>query len=109
VVGILFLASAVILVYRQAFSTYKAAAVRKFASVYSVAALTAFTALLMVSGMTYIWKDFCNAYMFWAVAAIVSAARNIALFDNASLSENDGLDINLPISTFRKKIKKTNK
>ena len=109
IVGILFIISVVVLVYRQAFSTYKATAVRRFASVYSIAALTAFTALLMVSGINYIWKDFYMAYMFWTVIAVVSAARNIALFDNSAVMENDGLDIKLPISTFRKKVKKTDK
>lgn len=108
-VGILFLVSVVILVYRQAFSTYKVAAVRKFASVYSIAALTAFSALLMASAVNYIWKDFYMAYMFWTVVGLVSAARNIAVFDNAALMKSDGLDIKLPISTFRKKVKKTDK
>ena len=105
IVGILFLVSVIVLVYRQAFSTYKVAAVRRFASVYSVAALTAFTALIMVSGMNYIWKDFYMAYMFWTLIGLVSASRSIADFDNATLMKGDGLDIKLPISTFRKKVK----
>jgi putative inorganic carbon (HCO3(-)) transporter len=105
IVGILFLVSVIVLVYRQAFSTYKVAAVRRFASVYSVAALTAFTALIMVSGMNYIWKDFYMAYMFWTLIGLVSASRSIAAFDNATLMKGDGLDIKLPISTFRKKVK----
>ena len=107
VVGVVFFVVTVVLVYRQAFSTYKVLNVRRYASVYSIAAVTAFTAVLLISGINYIWKDFSMAYTFWAIAGFVCAARKIALFDNAALSENDGLDIKLPISTFRKKVKKT--
>ncbi|MBE6608549.1 MAG: hypothetical protein E7633_08335 [Ruminococcaceae bacterium] len=107
VVGIIFLAATVILVYRQAFSTYKVITVKRYASVYSMSALTAFTALLLVSGINYIWKDFSVAYIFWSIVGYVCATRKTALFENAAVSENSGLDIKLPISTFRKKIKKT--
>ena len=109
VVGVLFLVTTVILVYRQAFSTYKTITVDRYASVYSIAAVTAFTAVLLVSGVQYIWKDFSVAYMFWAVAGLVCAARKIALFENAAVLENGGLDVKIPISTFRKKVKKQNK
>ena len=107
IVGVVFIIGIVIMVYRQAFSTYKTVSVRRYASVYSIASITAFTALLMISGMSYIWKDFSIAYTFWTIAGFVCAARKIAVFENAAVSENSALDIKLPISTFRKKVKKT--
>ncbi len=106
IMGAVFLVGTIILVYRQAFSHYKVSGVRRYSSLCSVTALSAFTAVLLMSGVGYIWSDFPSAYLFWSLAGLVSSSRRLSRYENTLASGDGELDITLPISSFTKKVKK---
>lgn len=105
VMGVLFIAVAVILIYRQAFSTFKTVTVKKYASMWSIAALSALTAALLLSCVSYVWEDTALALLFWITAGLVSATRRLALFENTGMSDDNELSVSIPISSFRKSSK----
>lgn len=101
--GIVFIASAAILSYRQAFSTLKLSANDNYAQKWTVAAICSLSGALMISLVSYIWSDTSMALMFWIVMGLVSATRKMALFENTGTSHESGPSIDLPISSFRRK------
>ncbi len=107
IMGIVFVATAVVLIYRQAFSTFKTVTVKKYASKWSIAAISALSSALLLSCVSYIWTTVSLALLFWMVAGFVSASRRLALFENAGIAHENDLSINIPISSFLKSGKDT--
>ncbi len=103
--GIVFAAVAMILVYRQAFSTFKITTVNKYASKWSVAAVSSLTAALLISSVSYIWSDLAMALLFWITVGFVSASRQLTVFENTGISNEDDISMDIRISSFRKESK----
>ncbi|MBE6619261.1 MAG: hypothetical protein E7626_05720 [Ruminococcaceae bacterium] len=100
--GVVFVAFAMILSYRQAFSTLKISASDTYAQRWTIASICSLTAMLLVSLVFYVWSDTSVALMFWTVTGLISASRRIALFENTGTSHESGPTIELPISSFRR-------
>ena len=100
--GFVFLVTATILTYRQAFSTLKIPANDKYAQKWTVAAICSLSGALLISLVSYIWSDSSMALMFWITVGLVSASRRMALFENTGISHESGPSIDLPISSFRR-------
>ncbi len=101
--GVVFIVVAVVLAYRQAFSTLKISSTDKYAQKWTVAAICSLSGALIISLVSYIWSDSSMALMFWIVLGLVSATRKMTLFENVGTSHESGPSIELPISSFRRK------